>query len=237
MQSLSFSFLWAITTRGTTIDLSLGLAAAYEIGSRWNKKEINDLNYATIVTFLAENLNSTSISTEEEEARQIAANNLMNDYDVYNYEQAIILLSGGTPEAFNFRGPVFEKCQEESLQLVEKRILMITEVHKIRDMTANATFIGIVGPENSGKTTFINKMWNFNLPCGIKTHTKKPSLEKITSTVHIIDYPGSNSLDTHYKTFSICGPMNNITIIIIATAGLVQLNIPVETKMDNYIYL
>ena len=224
------------------MDLSLGIIfachVAFGFGLMLNKKEITDLNYATIVTFLAENLKSTSFSTEEEEARQIEANNLMDDPDVYNCEQAIILLSGGTtPEAFNLRGPVFEKCQEKSLQLVKKRILMITEVHKIRDMTAKATFIGIVGPENSGKTTFINKMWNFNLPCGIKTHTKKPSLEKITSTVHIIDYPGSNSLDTLYKTSSMCGPMNNITIIIIATAGLVQLNIPVETKMDNYIYL
>ena len=35
----------------------------------------------------------------------------------------------------------------------------------------------------------------------------------------MIDFPGSNSLDYHGKTFSICGAMNNLVIVIIPFTG------------------
>ena len=35
----------------------------------------------------------------------------------------------------------------------------------------------------------------------------------------MIDFPGSNSLDYHGKTFSICGAMNNLVIVILPFTG------------------
>ena len=37
--------------------------------------------------------------------------------------------------------------------------------------------------------------------------------------VNVIDFPGSNSLDYHAKTFSICGAMNNLIIVILPFTG------------------
>ena len=35
----------------------------------------------------------------------------------------------------------------------------------------------------------------------------------------MVDFPGSNSLDYHAKTFSICGAMNNMIILVIPFTG------------------
>jgi hypothetical protein len=37
--------------------------------------------------------------------------------------------------------------------------------------------------------------------------------------VYVADFPGSNSLDYHAKTFSICGAMNNLIILVISFSG------------------
>ena len=42
---------------------------------------------------------------------------------------------------------------------------------------------------------------------------------EINKKVFVIDFPGSNSLDYHAKTFSICGAMNNLIIVVIPFTG------------------
>ena len=37
--------------------------------------------------------------------------------------------------------------------------------------------------------------------------------------MNVIDFPGSNSLDYHAKTFSICGAMNNLIVVILPFTG------------------
>ena len=44
-------------------------------------------------------------------------------------------------------------------------------------------------------------------------------MHQISNKVHIIDFPGSNSLDYHAKTFNICGAMNNMIIVIVPFNG------------------
>ena len=70
-----------------------------------------------------------------------------------------------------------------------------------------------------GKTTLLNKVWGFHGSTGLFTHTDVPVMHQISSKVHIIDFPGSNSLDYHAKTFSICGAMNNMIIVIVPFTG------------------
>ena len=42
---------------------------------------------------------------------------------------------------------------------------------------------------------------------------------KITSKLHVVDFPGSNSLEQHAKTFSICGAMNNLVVVVLPFTG------------------
>ena len=42
---------------------------------------------------------------------------------------------------------------------------------------------------------------------------------EINEKVFVIDFPGSNSLDYHAQTFSICGAMNNLIIVVIPFTG------------------
>ena len=42
---------------------------------------------------------------------------------------------------------------------------------------------------------------------------------EITPRLFVVDFPGSNSLDYHAKTFSICGAMNNMIILVIPFTG------------------
>ena len=42
---------------------------------------------------------------------------------------------------------------------------------------------------------------------------------EINQRLFVIDFPGSNSLDYHAKTFSICGAMNNMIVLVIPFTG------------------
>ena len=42
---------------------------------------------------------------------------------------------------------------------------------------------------------------------------------EINQRLFVVDFPGSNSLDYHAKTFSICGAMNNMIILVIPFTG------------------
>ena len=42
---------------------------------------------------------------------------------------------------------------------------------------------------------------------------------EISRRLYVVDFPGSNSLDYHAKTFSICGAMNNMIILVIPFTG------------------
>jgi hypothetical protein len=50
-------------------------------------------------------------------------------------------------------------------------------------------------------------------------HTDVPSIYEVHRRVLVVDFPGSNSLDYHAKTFSICGAMNNLLIVVIPYTG------------------
>ena len=141
--------------------------------------------------------------------------NLMKEPNVYNYEKIISPLS----EEEHEQVVKISVGSEPICKLILERVLMITKVHELRETIATQCFIGIVGPQNSGKTTFINKMWRLHLPTGNSVHTEKITIQKRTDTVQVVDYPGNNSLDSHSKLFSIFGAMNNLVVINIATSG------------------
>ena len=70
-----------------------------------------------------------------------------------------------------------------------------------------------------GKTTLINKIWGVGGHGGLFDHTEVPMTYQVNNRVFVVDFPGSNSLDYHAKTFSICGAMNNMIIVLIPFTG------------------
>jgi hypothetical protein len=70
--------------------------------------------------------------------------------------------------------------------------------------------------KNTGKTTFISKSWGIKEKCGFLTHTEVPMTYQMDERVYVVDFPGSNSLDECSKSFSLCGAMNNMILVIIS---------------------
>ncbi len=58
-----------------------------------------------------------------------------------------------------------------------------------------------------------------------------PCLFEIEKRLTVVDYPGSNSLEHHADTFSICGAMSNLLIIVIPYTGDISKVIGDEIKL------
>ena len=119
----------------------------------------------------------------------------------------------------SFKNCSIEKCTTYSQDEVRKRVKTIRSIHKIREIFSQQCFIGIVGLQDAGKTTLVKKIWGVGGKTGYFSHTDGPKLYQVTQKLLVIDFPGSNSLDYHSKTFSICGAMNNMVIVVIPYSG------------------
>ena len=63
------------------------------------------------------------------------------------------------------------------------------------------------------------QIWGVGGKTGLFSHTDVPMMYEISRRLYVVDFPGSNSLDYHAKTFSICGAMNNMIILILPFTG------------------
>ena len=63
------------------------------------------------------------------------------------------------------------------------------------------------------------QIWGVGGKTGLFSHTDVPMMYEISKRLYVVDFPGSNSLDYHAKTFSICGAMNNMIILILPFTG------------------
>ena len=153
-----------------------------------------------------------------DEATKTNLNDLIDKDDTYSQEKATLLLA--TDDLLkSFKNCSIEKCTEYSKDEVRKRVKTIRSIHKIREIFSQQCFIGIVGLQDAGKTTLVKKIWGVGGKTGYFSHTDGPKLYQVTQKLLVIDFPGSNSLDYHSKTFSICGAMNNMVIVVIPYSG------------------
>jgi hypothetical protein len=95
----------------------------------------------------------------------------------------------------NFRGSGIEKSTESSKEAVLRRVACIETVHNIRCILAKECFIGgaemgstpispgLVGLQDSGKTTLLNRLWGLQGNTGLFAHTDVPVMHRITSKV------------------------------------------------------
>lgn len=88
------------------------------------------------------------------------------------------------------------KSTKKSKEDAVKRILAINQVHQLREMLINNPFVGIVGEQDSGKTTLIQTL-------GMPVPKDQIGFDAHTSQLHfypwggvtVADFPGSDSVD------------------------------------------
>ena len=138
---------------------------------------------------------------------------------LYNLEKALFLMFD--PEIGK---EIFEDCSLKDMSDsckddLLKRIKCFIQMHELRESLATQCFIGVIGPQDAGKSTFLNKMWNCGAKVGLNIHTEKTTLYNINKKIKLVDFPGDNSFQEHSKAFSICGASNNITVVILPFTG------------------
>ena len=98
----------------------------------------------------------------------------------------------------------------------------ISIVHQLRNTLVDTCFVGVVGLQNCGKSSLINRIWNVGAESGHTEKTTMPNVYRITDKFHVVDYPGSQSIDDHAATFAQSGIMNNLIIVILRYDGQVN---------------
>lgn len=191
------------------------------VANRYFTEALADRNYVKVLRWItAELFNVFSLELKEVNPDKVqAVSDLRDDDSIYSNEKAVDLMFNRERGIDNFRGSGLESSTEESKAAVLRRVECIQTVHAIRCTLATQCFIGLVGVQDSGKTSLLNLVWGLQGSTGLFAHTDVPAMHRITSKVSVIDFPGSNSLDYHAKTFSICGAMNNLILVILPFTG------------------
>ena len=197
---------------GALVALSMGATAT----TLMNEK-LTESNYKNALKWILQELFRSKENTLDG-ATKTKVNDLIDKDDTYSQEKATLLLA--TDDLLkSFKNCSIEKCTTYSQDEVRKRVKTIRSIHKIREIFSQQCFIGIVSLQDAGKTTLVKKIWGVGGKAGYFSHTDGPKLYQVTQKLLVTDFPGSNSLDYHSETFSICGEMNNMAIVIIPSSG------------------
>ena len=201
-----------VLTGGAVGAITAGATASSLINERFT-----DSNYKIALNFIVEELfKAQQKSLDGTSKAEIT--DLLDQENIFSKEKALIRLAPNNMLE-SFGDCIISKSKKKSKVEVMKRIKAIQSIHRIREIFSKQCFIGVVGLQDAGKTTLIKKIWNVGGKSGYFSHTDVPKLYQITQKLLVVDFPGSNSLDYHSKTFSICGAMNNIVIVVIPFSG------------------
>ena len=192
--------------------LTAGATATSLINER-----LTDSNYKNALNFIVQELfKARQKSLDATSKAEIT--DLLDQENIFSKEKALIKLAPNNVLE-SFGDCSISKSKKKSKVDVMKRIKAIQSIHRIREIFSQQCFIGVVGLQDAGKTTLIKRIWNVGGKSGYFSHTDVPKLYQITKKLLVVDFPGSNSLDYHSKTFSICGAMNNMVIVVIPFSG------------------
>ena len=192
--------------------LTAGATATSLINER-----LTDSNYKNALNFIVQELFKAQQKSLDA-ASKAEITDLLDQENIFSKEKALIRLAPNSMLE-PFGDCSISKSTKKSKEEVMKRIKAIQSIHRIREIFSQQCFIGVVGLQDAGKTTLIKKIWNVGGKSGYFSHTDVPKLYQITQKLLVVDFPGSNSLDYHSKTFSICGAMNNMVIVVIPFSG------------------
>jgi hypothetical protein len=118
---------------------------------------------------------------------------------------------------------------QEVLTLFSNTISLMQE---LRVAYASQFFIGVCGPQNSGKSTFINT-FGFQAKVGMVEHTTEARVYQLprSKNVILIDFPGSTSISNHTDIFLTSGHIPNIYVFVSSYNGT-----PDTTLIHNILY-
>ena len=208
----------SLTSHGIAIaGGALGALSMGATATTLMNEKLTESNYKNALKWILQELFRSKENTLDG-ATKTKVNDLIDKDDTYSQEKATLLLA--TDDLLkSFKNCSIEKCTTYSQDEVRKRVKTIRSIHRIREIFSQQCFIGIVGLQDAGKTTLVKKIWGVGGKTGYFSHTDGPKLYQVTQKLLVIDFPGSNSLDYHSKTFSICGAMNNMVIVVIPYSG------------------
>ncbi|XP_078618697.1 uncharacterized protein LOC144886122 [Branchiostoma floridae x Branchiostoma japonicum] len=108
-----------------------------------------------------------------------------------------------------------EESQKEAL----RRCQMACDLFAIRQLLRKSCVVGLVGPQNAGKSTLIEKTWGVTVKRGLHIHTWSPDLYKAKGTdrMVMIDFPGTTTIDDEVS--NTCGGLSSIIILVMPFQG------------------
>ncbi|XP_065648208.1 uncharacterized protein LOC101241641 isoform X3 [Hydra vulgaris] len=184
------------------------------------KESIVEENYREILNYILKIfIKRTKNEKVKDEKKIQKVSDLKEDGSTHSLEKALLMVYNKAKGVKNFLGTDLEKCSMYSKEMILQRIKCIKVIHHIREILSKQCYIGVVGIQNAGKTTLLKKIWGIQGEVGMLKHTTKPQTYKIGENIYVVDFPGNNSLDYHSKTFSICGSMNNLIILVTLFTG------------------
>ena len=97
---------------------------------------------------------------------------------------------------------------------------VISLMKELRVAYASQFVIGVCGPQNAGKSTFINT-FGFNAEVGVLEHTTETTVYQLPDrkNVMLVDFPGSTSILNHTDTFLSSGHIPNFYVFVSPYTG------------------
>ncbi|CAH1229835.1 Hypp252 [Branchiostoma lanceolatum] len=225
-------------------------AGAGIVGNIKLQKYFTDVerNYKGVLKTLIEELPSVQDVNEENSIRDKAL-----DDDVYSLESALMTkyeMLGCLDKDFDYiaKSHPFEStwgkklgtATKESQQEAVRRCQMTCDLFRIRQLLMKTCFVGLIGPQDAGKTTLIKTLWGLEevKDIGFQEHTKTAVLYKARGTERmvIVDFPGTTTVDTQVaKLVNHCGGLASFFILVMPFTGdPSKINIDQLNKVKNF---
>ncbi|KAH9544611.1 hypothetical protein CY35_12G002800 [Sphagnum magellanicum] len=130
--------------------------------------------------------------------------------------------------AIQLKSDEFQEATPESMFRFLKRIKIVMESRSIyQDTVAGKCFVGILGAEDIGKSTFIKRALVRNkspgpLPqvgMGMNDHTKIPQLYQAENNLWLVDFPGGNSIEDYGDYWQHFSALPSFVVLLLPFEG------------------
>ena len=186
----------------------------------FNSSVLEEKEYVKQLTVIKEVLLQREDLKVEEDEEVVELENTLRTLDdnddmlAYYLERIIVLIDKKRSDK-----PLFSDFKAADRTLTQDKLDKIKLVDKIRELYSKQCFIGVIGPQNAGKSTMINKVFNTTAVTGLRKHTTAATIYPLEEKTFVVDFPGSNSLVDQETRYQSIGQMNNLFIYLMPYTG------------------